>query len=218
MGVHYADNAWWLDVLEWGPKSPLRGIFDIDWELLPDRPGGGVLLPILGTPYGEALEQRRDRAAIRCRARAASRPGISSTGLPIDPQRYGDILRKIVAAAGADRRAGRPQAARAGRALPRPAQSVRAAGAGIQGAARRDRGRRGGHRARARGLSRRSRTGRRALALHRLLERQHYRLGALAARGSEINYRRFFDINELAGLRVEDAGTFRGDASRWSRG
>ena len=21
MGVHYADNAWWLDVLEWGPRS-----------------------------------------------------------------------------------------------------------------------------------------------------------------------------------------------------
>ena len=46
------------------------------------------------------------------------------------------------------------------------------------------------------------------LALHHLLERQHYRLGHWRLASSDINYRRFFDINSLAGLRVEDAGTF----------
>ena len=46
------------------------------------------------------------------------------------------------------------------------------------------------------------------LALHHLLERQHYRLAHWRLAGSDINYRRFFDINTLAGLRVEDAGTF----------
>src|SRR6185295_19414624 len=46
-------------------------------------------------------------------------------------------------------------------------------------------------------------------ALHRLLERQHYRLADWRLAVSGINYRRFFDINDLAGLRVEDAGTFR---------
>ena len=46
-------------------------------------------------------------------------------------------------------------------------------------------------------------------ALHRLLERQHYRLADWRLAVSGINYRRFFDINELAGLRVEDARTFR---------
>ena len=46
------------------------------------------------------------------------------------------------------------------------------------------------------------------MALHRLLERQHYRLGHWRLASSDINYRRFFDINKLAGLRVEDAGTF----------
>src|SRR6202043_3644404 len=46
------------------------------------------------------------------------------------------------------------------------------------------------------------------LALHHLLERQHYRLGHWRLASSDINYRRFFDINTLAGLRVEDAGTF----------
>ena len=46
------------------------------------------------------------------------------------------------------------------------------------------------------------------LALHHLLERQHYRLGHWRLASSDINYRRFFDINTLAGLRVEDVGTF----------
>jgi len=46
------------------------------------------------------------------------------------------------------------------------------------------------------------------LALHHLLERQHYKLGHWRLASSDINYRRFFDVNSLAGLRVEDAGTF----------
>jgi (1->4)-alpha-D-glucan 1-alpha-D-glucosylmutase len=46
------------------------------------------------------------------------------------------------------------------------------------------------------------------LSLHHLLERQHYKLGHWRLASSDINYRRFFDINTLAGLRVEDAGTF----------
>src|SRR5262245_26364889 len=48
-----------------------------------------------------------------------------------------------------------------------------------------------------------------ALPLHRLLERQHYRAAYWRLAGSDINYRRFFDINDLAGLRVEDMDTFR---------
>ena len=57
VGVHFADNPWWLDVLEWGPASPHAVSFDIDWEQLPYRARGGVLLPILGSSYGEALER-----------------------------------------------------------------------------------------------------------------------------------------------------------------
>ena len=45
--------------------------------------------------------------------------------------------------------------------------------------------------------------------LHRLLERQHYRLAWWGTAGDEINWRRFFDINGLAGLRVEDPAVFR---------
>jgi (1->4)-alpha-D-glucan 1-alpha-D-glucosylmutase len=55
-GVHFADNAWWLDMLEWGPSSPYAAAFDVDWDQLPHRSRGGILLPILGSAYGNALE------------------------------------------------------------------------------------------------------------------------------------------------------------------
>ena len=57
VGVHFDDNPWWLDVLEWGPASPHAASFDIDWDQLPYRARGGVLLPIIGSSYGEALEK-----------------------------------------------------------------------------------------------------------------------------------------------------------------
>jgi len=44
--------------------------------------------------------------------------------------------------------------------------------------------------------------------LHELLERQHYRLAWWRCANDEINWRRFFDINELAAIRVEDDEVF----------
>ena len=104
--MHFADNPWWLDVLEWGPTSPHAASFDIDWEMLPYRARGGVLLPILGTSYGEALEN----GEIELRYDAAE--GSFSAWyfehrLPIAPQRYSEILRTIVKEAGADDDRGR---------------------------------------------------------------------------------------------------------------
>src|SRR5690606_11804564 len=48
-----------------------------------------------------------------------------------------------------------------------------------------------------------------ALALHELLERQHYRLAYWRVASDEINYRRFFEIADLAALRVEGEEVFR---------
>src|SRR5919109_3374889 len=47
-----------------------------------------------------------------------------------------------------------------------------------------------------------------SLALHRLLEKQHYRLAYWRVASDEINYRRFFEIADLAALRVEDPAVF----------
>src|SRR3954470_16584088 len=56
MGITGNHNVWWNDVLENGLASPYAGFFDIDWY--PGKPDlhGKVLLPILGDPYGKALE------------------------------------------------------------------------------------------------------------------------------------------------------------------
>lgn len=49
------ENAAWLDVLENGPISPYAEFFDIDWDRA-DRLHNQVLLPVLGDHYGRVLE------------------------------------------------------------------------------------------------------------------------------------------------------------------
>jgi (1->4)-alpha-D-glucan 1-alpha-D-glucosylmutase len=207
VGVHYADNPWWLDVLEWGQASPHAVSFDIDWDMLPYRTRGGVLLPIIGSSYGEALE----KGEIELRydpAEGSFSAWYFEHRLPIAPQRYGEILRTIVREAGAESEAGGEQLVNLASRYAGPRRPSRdeapAFKAELKGIA-------GGAEIIARGLAayragpeRASQT----LALHHLLERQHYKLGQWRLASSEINYRRFFDVNTLAGLRVEDAGTF----------
>jgi (1->4)-alpha-D-glucan 1-alpha-D-glucosylmutase len=207
VGVHYADNPWWLDMLEWGPTSPHAASFDVDWEQLPYRKRGGVLLPILGSPYGEALE----RGEIELRYDASD--GSFSCWyyehrLPIAPERYGEVLRVVVKEAGADStEAGKQILALASRyrGLRHPNRNeapvfkaeLKGIAGGVEIIAR-------GLAAYRAGADRPAQT----LALHHLLERQHYKLGHWRLASSDINYRRFFDVNSLAGLRVEDAETF----------
>ena len=101
VGVHFADNPWWLDVLEWGPASPYAASFDIDWEQLPYRARGGVLLPIIGSSYGQALE--RGEIELRYDAEDGSFSAwYYEHRLPIAPERYGAILRTIVKEAAAE--------------------------------------------------------------------------------------------------------------------
>ena len=207
VGVHFADNPWWLDVLEWGPASPHAASFDIDWELLPYRARGGVLLPIIGSSYGEALE--KGEIELRYDAREGSFSAwYFEHRLPIAPERYSETLRSVVKQAGADDDpAGKQILALASRhrGLRHPnrkeAPAFKAELRDIPGSAAIIARGLDAYRA---GPDRSAQT----LALHHLLERQHYRLGHWRLASSDINYRRFFDVNSLAGLRVEDAGTF----------
>jgi (1->4)-alpha-D-glucan 1-alpha-D-glucosylmutase len=207
VGVHYADNPWWLDMLEWGPASPHAASFDVDWEQLPHRARGGILLPILGSPYGQALEQ----GEIELRFDQAS--GSFSAWyfehrLPILPERYSEIIRVLAKEAQAEAGpAGRhlldlaQRFARLHHPNREEAPCFKAELRAIEGAAA----------IIERGLQAyRAGPGRpeQTLALHHLLERQHYRVAHWRLASSDINYRRFFDINSLAGLRVEDARTF----------
>jgi (1->4)-alpha-D-glucan 1-alpha-D-glucosylmutase len=204
VGVHFADNPWWLDTLEWGPGSAHANAFDIDWDQLPHRKRGGVLLPILGSSYGEALE----RGEIELRydeSEGSFSCWYFEHRLPIAPERYGELLRTMVKEADAETsEAGKRILALASRyrglrhpnrqEAPQFKQELKE----IAGSAE----------IIARGLDAYRANANRTLALHHLLERQHYRLGHWRLASSDINYRRFFDVNSLAGLRVEEASVF----------
>ena len=205
MSVGYSDNAWWLDVLEWGEASPHAVSFDIDWQGLPFRRQPGVLLPILGRPYGEVLE------AGEIELKYDSDNGSFAAWyfehkLPINPQRYDEIIRTLVGAAGAhDKAPGQALIALAHEYGDARAPSYEDAPelkrklAAIPGAA--EIIAQGLHAYRADHQAGRS-------ALHRLLERQHFHLAFWRVAFSAINYRRFFDINDLAGIRPEHPATF----------
>jgi (1->4)-alpha-D-glucan 1-alpha-D-glucosylmutase len=207
VGVHFADNPWWLDVLEWGPASPHAVSFDIDWDILPYRARGGVLLPIIGSSYGQALE--KGEIELRYDADEGSFSAwYFEHRLPIAPERYREILRSVVKEAGAENGAAGKrilELASRYRGLRHPNRKeapafkaeLKSIAAGAEIIAR-------GIDAYRAGPDRAAQI----LALHHLLERQHYRLGHWRLASSDINYRRFFDVNTLAGLRVEDAGTF----------
>ena len=207
IGVHFADNPWWLDVLEWGQASPHAVSFDIDWELLPYRARGGVLLPIIGSSYGQALES--GEIELRYDANEGSFSAWHfEHRLPIAPERYSEILRAVVKEARAEAsEAGQGILALASRyqGLRRPNQKEAPAfKEGLRAIAGSDDIIARGLEAYRAGPDRATQT----LVLHHLLERQHYKLGHWRLASSDINYRRFFDVNSLAGLRVEDAGTF----------
>ncbi len=206
MGVGHADNAWWLDVLEWGQRSRFAIAFDIDWEGLPYRRHPGVLLPTLGRPYGEALQA--GEIELKYDAEAGSFAAwYFDHKLPINPQRYGEILRTIVTAAGAfDELPGQRLIALAqdyrdpDQPSYREAADLKARLAAIKDAAG----------VIARGLTAYRTDNESGTAnLHRLLERQNYQVAFWRVAFSAVNYRRFFDINDLAGLRVENPAVFR---------
>ena len=203
MGVGGADNPWSLDVLEWGVASPYARYFDIDWQPPDPDLAGKVLLPFLGDQYGKVLEAGELQLRFD-RAEGSFSVWYHQHRLPIAPRDYPRILRHAQAplddliagfaeVRGARRVPERRQAARAAavrlkeRLATLPEEQQKA----IEAAAAMD----------VRGL-------------HDLLERQSYRLAYWRVASQEINYRRFVDINDLAGLRIEEPKLFE-DAHRF---
>src|SRR6266446_373845 len=91
MGVGGRDNAWWLDVLEWGEASPYAAYFDINWD--PARPDlkDRVLLPVLSGQYGVVLE--RGEIALRfATAEGTISAWYYDHRFPISPLSYAAIL------------------------------------------------------------------------------------------------------------------------------
>jgi (1->4)-alpha-D-glucan 1-alpha-D-glucosylmutase len=213
MGIAQADNTWWLDVLEWGRASPYADWFDIDWSPADRDLRNKVLLPFLGDHYGAVLE----RGELEPRFDPAN--GTFSVWyfghrFPLAPHTCAVPIR-----AGA---AGDAAAAQTLEMLAQAAEQLRIrAGTTARGAARvreqaaafqaRLAAEESLHAALQRGAAALAATpgnAETARPLHHLLERQAYRLAYWRVAADEINYRRFFDINSLAGLRVENPRVF----------
>ena len=196
MGVGGADNAWWLDVLEWGRESAYAGFFDVDWDPPDASLRGRMLAPFLGSPYGECLE--RGELTLRFDPEDG-RLVVDYYGdrFPICPHDYASVL--------LSQSGPLETPARAFSDLPAEPDALREAAA----AARRELRRPEHARAIAEALAALSPTtplGRDRL--HRLLDRQNYRLAWWRAASDEINWRRFFDVNTLAGIRAEVPAVF----------
>ena len=166
VGVGTNDNVWWNDVLENGPASRYAEYFDIDWHGSP-RPElmNKVLLPVLGEPYGDALESGKLRLAFENGAFAVH---YYDRRFPIARRTYQKILGSRAASLDDQPEAERIIAEFHGR--PGDPRSF-------------DR-------------------------LDELLNEQSYRLAYWRVAPDEINYRRFFDINDLAALRMERQDVF----------
>ena len=204
MGVFGADNAWWLDVLEHGRASTFADFFDIDWSPPNAALAGKLLVPVLGQSYGEVLDAGEIRLASDAAAGTLALH-YHEHCFPLDPRSYAAVLEA----------ASLPDLAREFQALP-----ARDAPASASAAPRRCACRRVQQRladrlqsqpAAAHALSAaveafNAQPGRQQL--HALHEAQAYRLADWRMAADEINYRRFFDVNDLAALRIEDPRVF----------
>jgi (1->4)-alpha-D-glucan 1-alpha-D-glucosylmutase len=207
MAIAGRDNRWWWDVLENGPASRYAGYFDIDWEPREERLRNLVLLPILGDHYGRVLEAGEIRLS-----RHGGRFEVSyqEHRMPVAPRSLDELLRAAAALCGspelaflADSFGNLPEATATDR----------------DSAARRHRDKEvlAGLLARLAGESREAADAvdRRVAEvngdpdlLDALLARQNYRLAYWRLAGRELDYRRFFDVPTLVGLRVEDERVF----------
>ena len=86
-------NAWWLDVLETGPSSRFAGYFDIDWHSVRPDLENKVLLPILEDQYGKVLESGKLHLIYEDGAFSIS---YYDTKLPLAPRTYSRILEKAM--------------------------------------------------------------------------------------------------------------------------
>lgn len=223
MGVGYGNNPWWQDVLQNGRTSVYADFFDIDWEPLKPELRDKVLLPILGNPYGEDLESGNIKAFYEDGNFTIK---YFDKVLPVDPQTIPLIFAPVRngGSAGGQQQRGLTSAELASlvNALGRlPANNTQ-----DSEAIRRRQDEMPVLLAQLQRLTADSPAAQaeidEALAaingnlqdkrsfdgLHGLLEKQAYRLAFWRVSGEEINYRRFFDVNDLVGLRMENPRVF----------
>ncbi|MBK6631423.1 MAG: malto-oligosyltrehalose synthase [Betaproteobacteria bacterium] len=224
MGVMGADNNWWLDVLENGQASAYASYFDIDWEPLNAELRGKVLLPLLGDHYGTVLNRGELTLGFDA-AHGEFSLAYYQHRLPVDPAEYPRIvahrLERLVAALGAQHEtlqrlqslvtafghlpprtetdpARCAERNRDKEMLKRQLAELCAASADVAHHLEENVAEFNGRPGDAGSFE----------LMHELIKAQTWRLAYWQVASDEINYRRFFDINDLAALRMENDAVF----------
>lgn len=188
MGIKGGMNAWWQDVLEHGPQSRYAPFFDIEWNSEKRALQNKVIFPILGEPYRKCLERGQIRLTLE-------NGGLSFRYfdyiLPLAPKTYALVLHdKAFAAVFAQVKAFPTTPAKRKTLTARLKQQVHDT---VHSA----------HGLKARVLRRIHWFNSDPKRIHALLEEQYYRISSWKLSGKEINYRRFFNFNDLAALSIE---------------
>jgi (1->4)-alpha-D-glucan 1-alpha-D-glucosylmutase len=177
-------NAWWRDVLEWGEQSPHASYFDIDWT------APKLLIPALPEPYGIVLE--RKGFSLSCAAASGTLWFAAGTTLPLTPPSYAFVLADIASGELTD------LANRFGVATPETAAELKADFASRLA----EPSTLGSVEARLKELSSNPDQ------MHNLHEAQVWRLAYWRTARERLTYRRFFEIADLVGMRVEQPSVF----------
>ncbi len=208
VGLATSANPWWRDLLRYGEGSRYANFFDVNWATQPHLPSGVVVYPILGQPFGAALEAGELRLILEDNDLALA---YYEHHLPLAPATYPDVIGLP------------PLDLRAQLGDPAALSGLLSLLDGLRAAAIDDAERLLEH-------FRRLLDQEPALAdyvqsrltelngtvgdpasfdrLEAILTQQHYRLAFWRVSGEDINYRRFFDINDLAAIRVEREDVF----------
>ena len=200
-------NAWWWDVLENGPSSRYASYFDIDWDPPERKLTATVLMPVLGDQYGRVLEAGE---IVVSRQGGSFAVRYYDHEAPISPRTLGGLLTKAAARAGSEEL---ESLAVAFSRLPHGRRTDRAAVVERHRDKEVLRARLAELCATDLGVAAAVDAEVEALnhdpdALDDLLSQQNYRLAYWRTGAEELSYRRFFDIESLAGLRAEDEAVF----------
>jgi len=217
MSIAESSNAWWMDVLENGPSSVYASYFDINWEMARPEMANRVLLPMLEDQYGRVLESGKLQLAYEDGAFFVR---YYETSLPLEPCSYREVLQHRLAALtgilgpenehlvelesiltalshlpaftdlAPDRVAER---SREKEVIKRRIAALYDVSSEVRNAIDLT----------VRALNGTPDDPRSYDMLGALLDAQAYRLAYWRVATDEINYRRFFDVNEMAGIRVE---------------
>jgi (1->4)-alpha-D-glucan 1-alpha-D-glucosylmutase len=217
------ENPWWMDVLENGSASAYGGFFDVEWGHRMPSDRDRIVLPILGEPYGDALEDQK-LALCWCEGKLCVK--CYEALYPIDPATYhlvmsfgiDDLRRRLPATdpaltdfhrllESAERLPGWTvtdwdlveQRRRESAELKRNLRDVMDRHPAIREFLTTNLARFNGIKGDPASFD----------ALDNLLNQQAYQFTFWRAARERINYRRFFDVSELIGIRAQDPQVFQ---------